>query len=33
MNDPSLFVSPLVRQAARNLRTLECLSKNNTWRI
>jgi len=32
MSDPSLFVSPLVRQAARNLRTVEWLSENNTWR-
>ena len=32
MNDPSLFVSPLVRQAARNLRTVEWLSGNDTWR-
>jgi len=31
MNDPSLFASPLVRQAARNLRTVEWLSENNTW--
>ena len=30
MSDPSL--SPLVRQAARNLRTVEWLSENNTWR-
>ena len=30
MSDPSPSASPLVRQAARNLRTLECLSKNNT---
>ena len=29
MSDPSL--SPLVRQAARNLRTVEWLSENNTW--
>jgi len=32
MSDPSLFVSPLVRQAARNLRTVEWLSENDTWR-
>jgi hypothetical protein len=32
MSDPSLFASPLVRQAARNLRTVEWLSENNTWR-
>jgi hypothetical protein len=32
MSAPSLFVSPLVRQAARNLRTVEWLSENNTWR-
>jgi len=31
MSNPSLFVSPLVRQAARNLRTVEWLSENNTW--
>jgi len=31
MSDPSLFASPLVRQAARNLRTVEWLSENNTW--
>ena len=31
MSDPSLFVSPLARQAARNLRTVEWLSENNTW--
>jgi len=30
MSDPSL--SPLVRQAARNLHTVEWLSENNTWR-
>jgi len=29
MSDPSL--SPLVRQAARNLHTVEWLSENNTW--
>jgi len=29
MSDPSL--SPLVRKAARNLRTVEWLSENNTW--
>ena len=33
MNDPSLFVSPLVRQAARNLHTVEWLSGNDTWRF
>jgi len=32
MSDPSLFVSPLVRQAARNLHTVEWLSENDTWR-
>jgi len=32
MSDPSLFVSPLVRQAARNLHTVEWLSGNDTWR-
>jgi len=32
MSDPSLFASPLVRQAARNLHTVEWLSENNTWR-
>jgi len=32
MSDPSLFVSPLVRQAARNLHSVEWLSENNTWR-
>jgi hypothetical protein len=32
MSDPSLFASPLARQAARNLRTVECLSENDTWR-
>jgi len=32
MNDPSLFASPLARQAARNLLALEWLSENNTWR-
>ena len=31
MSDPSLFVSPLVCQAARNLHTVEWLSENNTW--
>jgi len=31
MSDPSLFASPLVCQAARNLRTVEWLSENNTW--
>ena len=30
MSDPSL--SPLVRQAARNLHTVEWLSENDTWR-
>jgi len=30
MSDPSL--SPLVRQAARNLHTVEWLSENNNWR-
>jgi len=32
MSDPSLFASPLARQAARNLLALEWLSENNTWR-
>jgi len=32
MSNPSLFASPLVRQAARNLHTVEWLSENNTWR-
>jgi len=32
MSNPSLFASPLVRQAARNLRTVEWLPENNTWR-
>jgi len=32
MSNPSLFASPLVRQAARNLRTVEWLSENDTWR-
>ena len=32
MSDPSLFASPLARQAARNLRTVEWLSENKTWR-
>jgi hypothetical protein len=31
MSDPSLFASPLARQAARNLRTVEWLSENNIW--
>jgi len=31
MSDPSLFASPLARQSARNLRTVEWLSENNTW--
>jgi len=31
MSDPSL--SPLVRQAARNLHTVEWLSENDTWRF
>jgi len=31
MNDPSLFVSPLVRQAARNLCHLEFLAENPVW--
>jgi len=31
MSNPSLFASPLVRQAARNLHTVEWLSENNTW--
>jgi hypothetical protein len=31
MSDPSLFVSQLARQAARNLHTVEWLSENNTW--
>jgi len=33
MSDPSLFVSPLVCQAARNLHTVEWLSGNDTWRF
>jgi len=33
MSNPSLFVSPLVRQAARNLHTVEWLSGNDTWRF
>jgi len=32
MSDPSLFASPLARQAARNLLALEWLSGNDTWR-
>jgi len=32
MSDPSLFASPLARQAARNLHTVEWLSGNDTWR-
>jgi len=32
MSDPSLFASLLVRQAARNLHTVEWLSENDTWR-
>jgi hypothetical protein len=31
MSEHHLAVSPLVRQAARNLRTVEWLSENNTW--
>ena len=31
MNDPSLFVSPLVRQAARNLHQLELMAENTAW--
>jgi len=31
MSDPSLFVSPLVRQAARNLCHLEFLAENPVW--
>jgi len=31
MSDPSLFVSPLVRQAARNLHRLEVLTANPLW--
>jgi len=31
MSDPSLFASPLVRQAAWNLHTVEWLSEYNTW--
>jgi len=31
MSDPSLFVSPLVRQAARNLHRLEVLTANPIW--
>ena len=33
MSNPSLFVSPLVCQAARNLHTVEWLSGNDTWRF
>jgi len=33
MSSPSLFASPLARQAARNLRTVEWLSENDTWRF
>jgi len=33
MSDPSLFASPLVRQATRNLHTVEWLSGNGTWRF
>ena len=33
MSSPSLFASPLVRQAARNLRTVEWLSGNDAWRF
>ena len=32
MSDPSLFVSPLARRAARNLHIVEWLSENDTWR-
>jgi hypothetical protein len=32
MSDPSFFAPPLVRQAARNLHTVEWLSENDTWR-
>jgi hypothetical protein len=32
MSNPSLFASPLARQAARNLHTVEWLSGNDTWR-
>jgi len=31
MSDPSLFASPLARQSARNLHTVEWLSENNIW--
>jgi len=31
MSDPSLFVSPLVRQAARNLHRLELLTEHPAW--
>jgi len=31
MSDPFLFTSPLARQAARSLHTVEWLSENNTW--
>jgi hypothetical protein len=31
MSNPSLFASPLARQTARNLHTMEWLSENNTW--
>jgi len=33
MSDPSLFASPLARQATRNLHTVEWLSGNGTWRF
>ena len=33
MSDPSLFVSPLARRAARNLHIVEWLSGNDTWRF
>jgi len=33
MSNSSLFASPLARQAARNLRTVEWLSGNDTWRF
>jgi hypothetical protein len=31
MSDPSLFASPLVRQAARNLHRLELMAENTAW--
>ena len=31
MSDPSLFASPLARQAARNLHRLELMAENTAW--